>query len=293
MNTRDMWIFTKIADYRSITRTAEDIRMTQPAVSSTLKRIEEEIGYPLFIRRGKWLILNDQGKIFYDASKEFLGEIAYLHEGLQIEDHHKEEIVIKIFTHSDKLFALLGEFAKNNPGVRIILRNGDVSQPENFRKVDFQISLSCDRDANAQFIPLEHRGALFVILPRQHAMADKNQLNLCDLIDEKFVFLRDRSPNGMEDTYQVCLNAGIIPLVSVVTDNNSNKYSAIRRGCGIGLVFDNELSLTPFIKDCKLLPVSLPLIGDWLCLTWYKEELSESGLRFLDFVEKRITNYGN
>lgn len=42
MNTRDLQIILKIVDYKRVTRTAEYFRMTQPAVSSTLKRIEDE-----------------------------------------------------------------------------------------------------------------------------------------------------------------------------------------------------------------------------------------------------------
>ena len=48
VNTRDLQIFLKIADYNSITRAAEDMQMSQPAVSSILKRLEEETGHALF-----------------------------------------------------------------------------------------------------------------------------------------------------------------------------------------------------------------------------------------------------
>ena len=89
-----MQIFVKIADYQSITRAAEDIQMTQPAVSSTLKRIEEELGYPLFIRRGKRLILNEQGKVFYSATQELFGEIAQLHGSIHTGNPQKDELIV-------------------------------------------------------------------------------------------------------------------------------------------------------------------------------------------------------
>lgn len=288
MNTRDMQIFIKIADYRSITRTAEDIQMTQPAVSSTLKRIEEELGYSLFTRRGKWLILNAQGKVFYDASREFLGEIAHVQEGLQVDKHHKEEIVIKMHTHSDKLYSLMGQFTEENPDVRMILRQGSANREEAFRKADFEVCMTHDRSLESEFLPLEHHGALYAILPEKHPLACRPQLYLEDLQKEKFVFLRDSTPTGLEATYQICLNCGLRPDVSVVTDNNSTKYSAIRRNCGIGVAFDNELSLAPLIRDCKLVPVSLFLPVDWLCITWKADQLSATGERFLEFVKGRL-----
>lgn len=287
MNTRDMQIFMKIADYRSITRTAEDIQMTQPAVSNTLKRLEDEIGYPLFYRRGKWLILNEQGSLFYNAAQEFLGEAAHVQEGLRVEDHPKSEIVIKVYTHSDKLFDLLGSFTRENPDVRIVLRQGDVFQKENFRITDFQVLMESDRFENASFLPLEHRGALYAILPEQHPLTKFTQLTPADLRGEKFVFLQDSSATGMEATYKICVSSGIAPEVSMVTETNSSKFSAIRRGCGIGLAFDNALSLAPLIKDCKLVPVAIPLSVDWLCLTWQEGRLSDTGKQFLKFVKER------
>jgi DNA-binding transcriptional LysR family regulator len=73
----------------------------------------------------------------------------------------------------------------------------------------------------------------------------------------------------------------------MVTDTNSSKYSAIRRGCGIGLVFDNAFSLAPLLKDCKLVPMAEPLTVDWLCLTWREDKLAEAGRQFLEFVLAR------
>ena len=90
MNTRDLQIFLKIADYNSITRAAEDVQMTQPAVSSILKRLEEELGYSLFARRGKWLTLNAQGQALYRAARKFLEEFSHVREGLYLGDYPRE-----------------------------------------------------------------------------------------------------------------------------------------------------------------------------------------------------------
>ena len=133
----------------------------------------------------------------------------------------------------------------------------------------------------------EHRGALYAILPEQHPLTAQSHLTMADLKSEKFVFLRDPSTERMEATYDVCLSSGMTPRISMVTDTNTSKFSAIRRGCGVGLAFDNALSLAPLIKDCKLVPVAAPLTVDWLYLTWNEEKLSVSGKQFLDFVKER------
>ena len=288
MNTRDMQIFLKIADYHSITRTAEDIGMTQPAVSSTLRRLEDDLGYSLFTRRGKWLLLNAQGRLFYDAAREFLEETAHVWEGLRVGNAHKEELFIKCCTHSDRLYRLLGGFTEENPDVRIILRQGSANQEESFRRTDFEVCMLRDRKPETEYLPLEYQGAMYAILPEKHHLAKLPQLRIDDLQKEKFVFRRSSMQSGLEETYQICLNYGIHPTVAMVTDNNSAKFSAIRRHCGVGLSFDNELSLAPLIKDCMLVPVSLFKPVEWLCLAWKKQDLSNGGERFLHYVKRSL-----
>lgn len=288
MNTRDMQIFAKIADYQSITRAAEDIQMTQPAVSSTLKRIEEELGYPLFIRRGKRLILNEQGRVFYNATQELFGEIAQLHGSIQTGNPQKEELIIKVCTYSDKLYQLLGVYAKENPAIRIILRQANAAKREVYRFEDFTVKKVGEEAAAQNYLPLESRGGIYAILPDCHPLASCPQLTLSDLKKQKFVFLRDNADSGMESVYEICIRAGFVPDVSMIVDTLSTKYSAIRRGCGIGLVFEDALSLAALIKDCRLLPVSVPMMVDWVGLYWNDDILSETGKNFLSFIRERM-----
>lgn len=56
--------FCVIARTESISKAAEQLYIAQPSLSQTLKRLETELGTPLFERRGKRIVLNGAGKIF-------------------------------------------------------------------------------------------------------------------------------------------------------------------------------------------------------------------------------------
>ena len=288
MNTRDLQIFIKIADYRSITRTAEDLQMTQPAISSALKRLEEELGYPLFIRRGKWLLLNSQGELFYNASKDFLAEMDHMRSGLQLNDHQKKELVIKMYLYSDRLYSLLGSFTAENPDIRVTLQLGAHSGQESYRTSDFKVLLSSDADESDEFLPLEHMGGLYAILPIHHPFASYTHLTIDDLKGEKYVFMSVSDSAGIEPVYHTCVNAGFTPTISMITSGKTSKFAAIRKGCGIGLAYDNALSLAPLIRDCRVIPVDFPLKISWIGLTWRPEELTEAAERFLTFAKENI-----
>lgn len=292
MNTRDLQIFLKIADYNSITRAAEDMQMSQPAVSSILKRLEEETGHALFSRKGKWLIVNEQGKLFYRSARKFLEEFSHVQEGLYLGDFPQEELVFRICRNSDLLYAILGRFAEQNPDIRLILQRGSAEQQENFRKADFTVSLEKEHNSRKQFLPLEHRAAMYAIVPKKNPLASRNQLVLQDLREQAFVFLKNNDDSIPEGAYQACLQMGFQPKVSVFVNSNNSKYGAIRAGCGIGLAFDNELSLAPGIEEWRIIPVLVPLNVEWIGISWSEERLTEAGKRFLSFVGSEAHEYG-
>ncbi|MGN8817129.1 LysR family transcriptional regulator [Oribacterium sp. HCP28S3_H8] len=286
MNTRDLQIFIKIADYNSITRAAEDVQMTQPAVSSILKRLEEELGYALFSRRGKWLIMNAQGELFYRAARKFLEEFSHVQEGLYLENYPQEEIVIQICRNSDKLYSLLGRFSMANPTIRLILQRGKASQQENYRKADFTISLEKEHNPRKQFYPLEHCAALYALIQKKNPLSSRHWLRLEDLKQESFVFLKNKDDSIPERVYQACIQLNFHPKVSVFTDSIINKYLAIRCGCGVGLSFDNEVSFAPRCSDWAVIPVMEPLSVEWVGLSWFEDKLSPAGRKLLTFIKE-------
>jgi LysR family transcriptional regulator, transcription activator of glutamate synthase operon len=73
--------FKKIAEAQSMTRVAEEIHISQSALSKTIRTLETELGVKLFDREGKYIKLNENGKIF----------LKYVNRNLQsLEDAKKE-----------------------------------------------------------------------------------------------------------------------------------------------------------------------------------------------------------
>ena len=64
--------FVAVAECRSITRAARELRIAQPALSAQIKRIEEKCGAALLIRYPRYVELTDAGKAFYQAAKSIL-----------------------------------------------------------------------------------------------------------------------------------------------------------------------------------------------------------------------------
>ena len=64
-----LYTFLKLAECGSTTRCAEQLHITQPAVSQHLKALEAEYGLCLFAREGRRLVLTPEGKRFYHLAR--------------------------------------------------------------------------------------------------------------------------------------------------------------------------------------------------------------------------------
>jgi DNA-binding transcriptional LysR family regulator len=72
---RQLKVFERVARRLSFTRAAEDLYLTQPAVSMQVKQFEETIGLPLFERLGKKIYLTRAGEELYTLSKAISRQI--------------------------------------------------------------------------------------------------------------------------------------------------------------------------------------------------------------------------
>lgn len=72
MNLRQLQLFVTVAEQKSMTEAANQLYMTQPAVSQTIADLETELGVKLFDRVRRSLLLTEPGHIFFAYSKKML-----------------------------------------------------------------------------------------------------------------------------------------------------------------------------------------------------------------------------
>ena len=65
MNIRNLEYFIKVVDTNSFTKAAEELFISQFAISQQIKALEDELGFPLMIRNRKGFELTQSGKYLY------------------------------------------------------------------------------------------------------------------------------------------------------------------------------------------------------------------------------------
>ena len=134
-------IFYHVAKNKNISRTANEILISQPSISKAIKNLEDQIGCQLFIRSKYGVILTEEGKIFYEQIKTAMEIIENaeikLKELINLEDGSLNIGISNTLTQK-YLMPYLKEFHDLYPNIKIKIitgptqtlitkvRNGDV-----------------------------------------------------------------------------------------------------------------------------------------------------------------------
>lgn len=122
--------FVTIADLKNITKASEKLYISQPALTKSIKQLEEEMGGKLLERKNKGVELTTEGKYIYKKVKPLLQDIDNLYD--YFENVNKlEKGVLRIATITSNITLILKEyldkFISEFPNIEIIIKRGQES----------------------------------------------------------------------------------------------------------------------------------------------------------------------
>ena len=138
-------VFYVVAKNKHMTRASEELHISQPAISQSIKKLEDQLGGILFLRSNKGMELTEEGKMFFEYVKgalELIGNAE--NEFTSFKDLSKGEIKIGCSTTLTKLILVdaLNEFHSKYPNININIINDLTSNLINdlkLGKLDFVI----------------------------------------------------------------------------------------------------------------------------------------------------------
>ncbi|PTI84170.1 LysR family transcriptional regulator, partial [Mammaliicoccus vitulinus] len=120
MEIKQMQYFIEVAKFKSMTKASENLYITQPTISNSIKLLEEELSVELFDRSKRQIVLTDAGKVFYKICKDFLKMYenipVELNNLLEIEEGHVR-IGIPTIMNVNRFTKLISEFHQLYPNV--------------------------------------------------------------------------------------------------------------------------------------------------------------------------------
>lgn len=250
MELNQLEYFLETARRQHITQAAEVLNITQPALSKTIARLEEDLGVKLFDREGKSIRLNEYGRLALQYTEKILYTIGDMRAELE-EMSQGRAGSLRIGSsfpagEPNWLLEQVRSFALSRPDIGFHLQQYSAAQLltalEN-REVDLVISSTPMRDLGIRWVELfvEPMG---VILSAHHSLASREELSLVDLRQERF-YCNNANSDVQELTYHFCAMAGFKPNVHFECEFPSFIGRAISLGYGISIIsrrgYENSL----------------------------------------------------
>lgn len=294
---RQLKVFEAAARLLSYTRTAEQLHLSQPAVSMQIKQLENNVGLPLFEMLGKKLYLTDAGHELYHYSKtifEQLDEAESVIESMKGRRSGRLKISVAT-TASHFTTRLLAAFSKRFEGVSIEL---DVTNRENLRRQlednepDLVIMGQPPGDLNVVAQAFMDN-PLVIVAPVNHPLTNERNIPLSRFAEERFVVRETGS--GTLGAIERFFNQHDVPFqTGIQMSNNEGIKQAVEAGLGLGIASIHTLELELETGHLALLDVEdFPIERHWYLVERKGKRLSVVAQAFKDFVLEEAGQFVN
>ena len=278
--------FIKVAELQSISRAAERLHISQPALSQTIMHLEKDLGVALFDRIGKRIYLNEHGKIFLAGARKTISELEETTSILaSLSDNRAGRASLGIFANTSLTADAIRAFSDAHPEVGLDItcsaRDNDLVSAQPFDVMIFPDTREYRRFKSVEIA----RRRLCVLHAGEHPLKKVEKVDISDLRDVPLVFLNS-DPQLLEMSYAVCRDAGFEPNVRFETDSRISQREIIASGAAVGLdlmlcVADNRYELQDIcVRDAGLKDTEQVILMG--CRR--NSSLTDSGKKLRDFM---------
>lgn len=243
MELRQLRQFVTLAETLNFHRAAEALNMTQPPLSLSIRKLEEELGAALFERHARGVTLTEAGRAALAPAREALAAADVVaHAVRQAATGERGRVRVGFVGSATYglVPAVVPRFHERHPGIELSLK--EATSLEGLRGLEegaLDVALVRTpllEEASVHLEPLS-KEPLILLAPPNHRLAGAARARLEDLKDEAFVMYdRVHAPNIRAQTLMACETAGFLPRVAEETANIHTMIALVESGLGLAFV---------------------------------------------------------
>jgi len=285
--------FLEVARLSSFSRAAERRFRTQPAISSQIRSLEEEVGAKLLDRSGGRVALTAAGKVFQKYAEETIEQRRIML--ITLAEMHRVprgEIVVSA-NESTCLYILpevFAEFKRQYPNVAV-----NVKRSEHQKILEGIIENSCDfgvvsmpiKDKRYTVVPI-HKDELVVITPTRHPLAGHTEASLADIAQYPLLLPKlGRTRDALEALFH---ERRLKPIISMELDSTELTKRFVAADVGVGFIPRSNVAEDVRAKSLAALKISDAVLQRDLALVFRTDKaLSRAALAFIDIAVRLKT----
>ena len=191
MDLGELQVFLTVAKEGSFSRAAERLYRTQPAVSLAIRKLEDSLGQPLFVRGARPVRMTDAGTLLREYAERLINLRDEVKKSLlELDGLKRGELALGVNESSiHALLPALAQFRELHPGVQVRVHRM-FSRDIPHEVVNYRLDLGA-----VSFVPRETqlqateilKDELTLVVPPKHALAKKREVEIEELAKESFI----------------------------------------------------------------------------------------------------------
>ncbi|WP_426246356.1 LysR family transcriptional regulator [Pseudomonas sp. TWR3-1-1] len=285
---RQLQVFNEVCDLRSYSRAAEEMSLTQPAVSLQIRQLEELVGQPLFDYVGKKLYMTEAAEALQRASRDIFDRLENL--DMQLSDLLGSlQGQLKLAVESSaKYFVphLFAAFKRLHPEVNLqltVVNRAQAVRRLSDNRDDLVIMSMVPLDMGLEFLPFLNN-PIIAVAPPDHPLGQRETLQLQEL--EPFTLLMREQGSGTRRACEEYFKDKRVHFKQTleVASTDAQRECAVA-GLGVALLTRHAVSLELATGLLRELPVEeLPLYRSWCVVQAKAKRLSPVAHAFVGFI---------
>jgi DNA-binding transcriptional LysR family regulator len=288
---RQLKVFETAARLLSFSRAAEELHLTQPAVSTQIKLLQQHAGVTLFEHLGKKVYLTPAGSELLRYSRAIIelfrqaGEAMAARQGIS-----GGTLNVAVISAGDYFFPqLLAEFSRGAPGVKLnlgVFNREQLLQQLADNLTDLAVMVRPPRELDTIDEPFAPHPYVIVARP-DHPLARRRRIPLQTLLQERFI-TRERGSdtwNSMEDGF----GAQLAKLdVAMEIRSTETIKQAVIAGMGISFLSAHTIGRELDMRQLAVLDVvGFPVLLQWYVVHMRHKVLAPVAQAFKAFLLQR------
>ena len=285
---RQLQVFEAVARHLNFTRAAEELHLSQPAVSMQVRQFEDAVGLPLFEQLGKRIYLTDAGREMFGYSRSIARLLTEADEVMeQLKGVRRGHLTVSVASTANYFATrLLAAFVQRNPSITFSLdvtnRETLLRQLENNER-DVVIMGRPPQGLDLAADPFMEN-PLVIVAPPGHPLVTERAIPLERLQSETFV-VREQGSGTRIAMERFFAERGVTLTTGMEMSSNEAIKQAVEAGLGLGIVSMHTMELELETRRLVVLDVqAFPIPRHWYVVHRQGKRLSPVAQAFKNFV---------
>lgn len=280
--------FLEVARELSVSRAAENLHVTQPAVSMQLRQLEDAMGVPLLEQVGRRIQLTDAGLDLQRIATGALGQLKELEDAMAERRGMKRGRIGLAVVSTAKYFVpmLLVRFRKIFPAIEVVLTIHNRENVLNLmakNEIDLVIMGRAPEEMECVAVPFATNPMGIVSAP-EHPLSRRRQAPLSILKDQEFV-VRETGSGTRQAMERLFAKHRVRPRIAMELPSNETIKQAVMAGMGLSFLSLRTVRHEIASGHLVLLDIEgLPVVKNWYVTHLASKRLSPGASAFKSFL---------